>query len=125
MSTDRRRSSDQTEYELFISYARKDNVPILDTYPHGWVTALRNQILADQRSFTAEPLRIFFDTDEIKDMDDGRGRRPRASSATGATASAERCGRRRFCSSASLPITSPASLAAGSGTSTSSGRRIS
>ena len=67
-------SNDQTEYELFISYARLDNKPIPDNYPHGWVTALRDQIVADQRRYSTERLRIFFDTDEIKDMDDWRHR---------------------------------------------------
>lgn len=67
-------STDQTEYDIFISYARRDNQPIPDTYPHGWVTSLHDHILADQRKFTTEPLRIFFDTKEIKDMDDWRYR---------------------------------------------------
>ncbi len=66
--------SDQTEYELFLSYARLDNRPIPETYPHGWVTALHDHILADQRRYSTEPLRIFFDTHEIKDMDDWRHR---------------------------------------------------
>ena len=63
-----------TLYEVFISYARKDNRPIPESYPHGWVTGLRDQILADHRRFSTEPLRIFFDTEEIKDMDDWRHR---------------------------------------------------
>jgi tetratricopeptide (TPR) repeat protein len=66
--------SDQQEYEIFLSYARLDNRPIPETYPHGWVTSLRDQILADQRRYSTEPLRIFFDTHEIKDMDDWRHR---------------------------------------------------
>jgi Flp pilus assembly protein TadD len=66
--------SDQTEYEIFISYARLDNKPIPETYPHGWVTALNDQILADQRRYSTERLRVFFDTREIKDMDDWRNR---------------------------------------------------
>jgi len=57
-----------TEYELFISYARLDN------RPDGWVAALRDALVADQRRYSTEPLRIFFDTDEIKDMDDWRHR---------------------------------------------------
>ena len=63
-----------TRYEIFISYARKDNLPIPRTYPHGWVTALHDHILADRRRFSTEPLPIFFDTKEIKDMDDWRHR---------------------------------------------------
>ena len=63
-----------TLYEIFISYARKDNQPIPPTYPHGWVTALHDHILADHRRFSTEPLPIFFDKEEIKDMDDWRQR---------------------------------------------------
>lgn len=55
-------ASDQAEYEIFISYARVNNEPIPKEYPHGWVTALRDYILADQRRFTAEPLRIFLES---------------------------------------------------------------
>ena len=40
---------DQTNYDLFISYARKDNQPDRETGQEGWVTA---------------PLCIFFDTDD-------------------------------------------------------------
>ncbi|HEV3142255.1 MAG TPA: toll/interleukin-1 receptor domain-containing protein, partial [Gemmataceae bacterium] len=67
-------AADQNEYEIFISYARLDNRPIPPNYPLGWVTALRDHILADQRRYSTEPLRIFFDTSEIKDMDDWRHR---------------------------------------------------
>ena len=67
-------STDQTEYEIFISYARFDNRPVPPDYPFGWVTALRDHILADQHRFSTQPLRIFFDTSEIKDMDDWRHR---------------------------------------------------
>ena len=28
-------TADQTRYEIFISYARRDNRPIPETYPHG------------------------------------------------------------------------------------------
>ncbi len=54
-------------YELFISYSRKDDTG-------GWVTALRDAILADHRRFSSEPMRIFFDRDAIADMDDWRHR---------------------------------------------------
>jgi hypothetical protein len=67
-------SNDQTEYELFISYARRDNRPIPATYPLGWVSALKDQIIADHRVYETSPLRIFFDTHEIRDMDDWRNR---------------------------------------------------
>ena len=65
-------SADQTLYDVFISYARKDNAPIPATYPYGWVTAIRDHVAADHRQFSTAPLRIFFDTHEIKDADDLR-----------------------------------------------------
>lgn len=54
------------QFELFISYARAD--------AGGWVTALRDVILADHRRFSSEPLRVFFDRDAIADGDDWRHR---------------------------------------------------
>jgi tetratricopeptide (TPR) repeat protein len=63
-----------TEYEIFLSYSRPDNAPIPASAAQGWVTALRDQIIEDHRRFSTAPLRIFFDTDEIKDMDDWRQR---------------------------------------------------
>lgn len=66
--------STSTEFDIFISYARKDNAPIPATYPHGWVTAIRDHILADHARVSREPLRIFFDVEEIKTADDWRHR---------------------------------------------------
>jgi tetratricopeptide (TPR) repeat protein len=60
-------------YEIFVSYARKDDVPVPGE-KQGWVQALCDQILADHRRFSTEPLRIFYDTREIRDMDDWRHR---------------------------------------------------
>ena len=37
-------AADQTDYDVFISYARKDNQPIPDTHPQGWVTAIRDEL---------------------------------------------------------------------------------
>lgn len=48
-------AADQTRCEIFIRYARKDNKPIPETYPHGW---LRDHVLADLRHFSTKPLRI-------------------------------------------------------------------
>jgi tetratricopeptide (TPR) repeat protein len=67
-------SADQTEYDVFISYARKDNCPIPESLSDGWVSAIRDHILADHRRFSTAPLRIFLDTGEIRDMDDWRHR---------------------------------------------------
>ncbi len=66
--------SDTTAYDVFLSYARKDNAPIPEAFPQGWVTAIYEHIHAEHRSFTTERLRIFFDTQEIKDIDDWRFR---------------------------------------------------
>jgi hypothetical protein len=63
-------SDTNTPYELFLSYSRRDNLPIPATHPHGWVSALCEHIVADHRAYSTEPFRIFFDTDEIRDMDD-------------------------------------------------------
>ena len=67
-------SNEQTDYELFVSYARLDNRPIPETYPHGWVSALRDQIIVDHRLYSTAPMRVFFDQHEIRDMDDWRNR---------------------------------------------------
>ncbi|MFC1806034.1 TIR domain-containing protein, partial [Planctomycetota bacterium] len=61
-------------YDLFISYSRRNDEPQKQGDSRGWVTALRDEILADQRRFSAEPLRIFFDTEAIRSMDDWRHR---------------------------------------------------
>jgi tetratricopeptide (TPR) repeat protein len=69
-------ATENTSYEIFISYSRQDNQLPVDAPPNAkaWVTALRDHILADHRCFSTEPLRIFFDTDEILDMDDWQHR---------------------------------------------------
>ncbi len=68
-------STQFTPFEIFISYSRHDNVvPEGSLTGKGWVTTLRDHILADHRRFSTEPLRIFFDTAEIRDMDDWRHR---------------------------------------------------
>lgn len=54
---------DGLSYDVFISYARRDDAD-------GWVTSLRNAIYDDFRSFSSEPFRIFFDTEEIRGRQD-------------------------------------------------------
>lgn len=54
-------------FDIFISYARKDNTS-------GWVDALHEDILADHRMHSSRPLRIFFDKHDIHDLDDWRHR---------------------------------------------------
>src|SRR5215813_1631111 len=68
----RMQSGTQDQYEIFISYARKDNRPLAEG--ERWITQLRDCILQDHRRFSTEPLRIFFDTSDIRDMDDWRAR---------------------------------------------------
>jgi hypothetical protein len=62
--------TENTPYEIFISYSRADNAvpPGAPPDTNGWVTALRDHILADHRRFSTEPLRIFLDVSEIRDM---------------------------------------------------------
>ena len=69
-------STEHTPYEIFLSYSRKDNTlpPQAPPDAKGWVTALRDHILEDHRRFSTEPLRIFFDAFEIRDMDDWQHR---------------------------------------------------
>lgn len=58
-------TSQDTAFDVFISYARKDNTS-------GWVDALHHDILADHRKNFSRPLRVFFDKHDIKDLDDWR-----------------------------------------------------
>ncbi len=55
------------EYDLFISYARRDNT-------EGRVTELVNRIREDFAAFASRPLNPFFDVDEIGGMEDWRHR---------------------------------------------------
>ncbi|MEM7455656.1 MAG: toll/interleukin-1 receptor domain-containing protein [Planctomycetota bacterium] len=64
-----------SEYEVFISYSRKDDEPQAGAET-GWVTALHNLIIEDHRKFSTEPLRVFFDQngEDIKALEDWRHR---------------------------------------------------
>lgn len=55
------------QYDLFISYSRRDN-------EKGRVTELKKQIEADYFDFTKEELHCFFDMEEIKGMEDWKQR---------------------------------------------------
>ena len=61
-------SGKQDHYEIFISYARKDDQSLAGG--DGWITQMRDCILRNHRRYSTEPLRIFFDTSAIRDMDD-------------------------------------------------------
>lgn len=54
---------DAPEYDVFISYARRDDAG-------GWVSGLRDAIYDDFRGFSSEPFRIFFDQTEIHSRQD-------------------------------------------------------
>ena len=66
-----RQSKTSGPYDIFISYARVDNQPVNSNEP-GWVSALYDEILLDQANFTTEKLNCFFDTCDIRGMDDWR-----------------------------------------------------
>jgi len=53
-------------FDVFISYSRKDN-------QSGWVTALRDLIVANAQ-VAGQPVRLFFDTDDIGSEQDWRHR---------------------------------------------------
>jgi tetratricopeptide (TPR) repeat protein/ADP-ribose pyrophosphatase YjhB (NUDIX family) len=59
-----KRFLEQLGWDLFVSYAHKDDEP------DGWVTALVQAIRAEHAEFTPTPLRVFFDRREIRTMDD-------------------------------------------------------
>ena len=52
-------------YDLFVSYARKDNEPSVPGQP-GWITAFLAELQRTHRQFTPEDLAIFFDKDDIR-----------------------------------------------------------
>ena len=54
-------------YDLFISYARKDN-------EGGWVTAFVEALLESHRRFSGRELNVFFDKESIHTMQDWRWR---------------------------------------------------
>ena len=60
------------EYDLFISYARKDNVA--DSSGRGWVTGIKELIEEDSRAVQGREFGVFFDTSEIQGMQDWRAR---------------------------------------------------
>jgi len=55
------------QYDLFISYSRKDNLT-------NRITELKEKIEAEYLDFTKEELKCFFDKDEVKGMEDWKHR---------------------------------------------------
>ncbi len=62
-----RRLLNSLGWDLFVSYAHADD-------HDGWVTELIKAIRAEHAEFTPAPLRVFFDRDEIRSMDDWQRR---------------------------------------------------
>ena len=73
-------------YDLFISYARKDNLPAVASAKAGpapaprsfseggWVDAFIAELVREHRRFTTVDLAIFFDKHDIRVADDWRHR---------------------------------------------------
>ncbi|MCU0754447.1 MAG: toll/interleukin-1 receptor domain-containing protein [Xanthomonadales bacterium] len=59
-------------FEVFLSYARKDNQPADPA--QGWVTALHRFIQSSARLPGGTAPRVFFDTNHIRDFEDWRHR---------------------------------------------------
>jgi len=68
ISSTPKRFLNQLGWDVFISYAHKDD------QPDAWVTALVQAIRAEHAELTPTPLRVFFDRHEICDMDDWQHR---------------------------------------------------
>jgi predicted negative regulator of RcsB-dependent stress response len=62
-----RRFLNSLGWDLFVSYAHDDD-------HDGWVTELLKAIRAEHAEFTSAPLRVFFDRDDIRSMDDWQRR---------------------------------------------------
>jgi len=60
-------------YDLFVSYARKDNQPGGPGQP-GWIDAFLAELVREHRSFTTVDLAVFLDREAIRAMDDWRCR---------------------------------------------------
>lgn len=60
-------STEESSYDVFVSYARRDNTA-------GWATAIVDRLREARPTPGAPPLRVFFDTAEIRGMDDWRQR---------------------------------------------------
>lgn len=54
-------------FQLFLSYARKDNRPIPAEGGEGWVSAFAREFLARHRRWSERPLNLFFDQLAIDD----------------------------------------------------------
>ncbi|PZO52101.1 MAG: hypothetical protein DCF16_10150, partial [Alphaproteobacteria bacterium] len=56
-------------FDIFLSYARKDNVPSA-AGGEGWVTAFHRRLCAQHERYAGRPLRVFFDKDDIASDED-------------------------------------------------------
>jgi hypothetical protein len=53
------------DHQLFLSYARKDNVPKVPG-GEGWVTAFARELRLRHQRYSGRDLKIFFDTQAIE-----------------------------------------------------------
>jgi tetratricopeptide (TPR) repeat protein len=57
------------EYDIFLSYARKDNVAAAPG-GEGWVTAFHRRLVAQHERYAGRPLKVFFDKEDIASDED-------------------------------------------------------
>lgn len=62
------------EFDVFVSYARRDNVPMGDGSGQGWVDALVQSLREDSQQLEGTPYRVFFDASEIDNLQDWQAR---------------------------------------------------
>jgi len=65
---------DRTQYDVFFSYSRKDNLHPVGQDGAGWVTAFHQKLRECHLSVSGKELQIFFDTQEIAEGVDWRRR---------------------------------------------------
>jgi tetratricopeptide (TPR) repeat protein len=62
-------SANTPEYDIFLSYARKDNVASAPD-GEGWVTAFHRRLIAQHERYAGRPLKVFFDKEDITSDED-------------------------------------------------------
>ena len=62
------------EFDVFVSYARADDVSLVSGDNSGWISTLCRYIGEEHARTSTEPLNLFFDREAIRDMDDWRHR---------------------------------------------------
>ena len=64
----------RAEYDVFVSYARADNVPLVNGEESGWITTLCRYIGEEHARTSTEPLHLFLDREAIRSMEDWKNR---------------------------------------------------